>query len=206
MVPIHRKFILEPQSRAASQQKQLPVSAYGSLCASQRELHQCRDVAECLEVWRLWIGGLQRLQNGVIPDGPSRRFHKISLFPLLLGQPWHYSALSQKGLATADGVLCREEQRQVEAADRTSKGVDATTAHQDKPHQAICHCSSQGVSSFQVPPSSFSKAVRGKGQSWYLYLTADQEDDRMWRVRQAAEQKAENGLEQFCSICSWLPG
>ena len=73
-----------------------------------------------------------------------------------------------------DGVLCGEEQRQVEAADRTSKGADAITAH-----QAICHCSSQGVSSFHVPPSSFSKAVRGKGQGWYLHLTADQEHDRM---------------------------
>src|SRR6218665_964209 len=33
MAPIHRQFIPEPQSRAASQRKQLPVSPYGSLCA-----------------------------------------------------------------------------------------------------------------------------------------------------------------------------
>src|SRR6218665_2685190 len=83
MAPIHRQFIPEPQSRAASQRKQLPVSAYGSLSASQRGLlHQCQDVAECLEVCRLWMGGHRRLQNGVIPYGPSRRFHEIFLFPL----------------------------------------------------------------------------------------------------------------------------
>src|SRR6218665_1198900 len=46
MAPIHRQFIPNPQSRAASQRKQ-----------SQRELHQCQDVAECLEVCRLWMGG-----------------------------------------------------------------------------------------------------------------------------------------------------
>ena len=34
-----------------------------------------------------------------------------------------------------------EEQRQVGAADRTSEGANATTAHQVRPHQAICHCS-----------------------------------------------------------------
>src|SRR6218665_1660489 len=56
MAPIHRQFIPEPQSRAASQRKQLPVSPYGSLCASLRGLHQCQDVAECLEVCRLWNG------------------------------------------------------------------------------------------------------------------------------------------------------
>ena len=81
-----------------------------------------------------------------------------------------------------DGVLCGEEQRQVEAADTTSKGADATTAHQaicHCPSQGVCHCSSQGVISFHVPPSSFSKAVRGQGQGWYLHLTADQEHDRM---------------------------
>ena len=38
------------RSRAASQRKQLPVSPYGPLCASQRRIHQCQDVAECLEV------------------------------------------------------------------------------------------------------------------------------------------------------------
>ena len=102
MASIHRQFIREPQSRAASQLKQLPVSPYGSLCGSQRELHQCQDVAECLEVWRLWMGGHWKLQNGVIPDGSSRRFHEISLFPLPLGQPWHYSALSQKGVAITE--------------------------------------------------------------------------------------------------------
>ena len=37
-------------NRAVSQRKQLPVSPYGSLCASQRGLHQCQDVAECLEI------------------------------------------------------------------------------------------------------------------------------------------------------------
>jgi len=82
MAPIHRQFIPEPQSRAASQRKQLPVSPYGSLCASQRGLHQCQDVAECLEVWWLWMGGHRRLQNGVIPYGPSRQFHEIPLFSL----------------------------------------------------------------------------------------------------------------------------
>src|SRR6218665_1298207 len=54
MAPIHRQFIPEPQSRAASQRKQLPVSPYsGSLCASQGGLYQteCQDVAECLEVY-----------------------------------------------------------------------------------------------------------------------------------------------------------
>src|SRR6218665_43701 len=86
MAPFHRQFILEPQSRAASQRKQLPVSPYGSLCASQRGLHQCQDVAECLEVWRLWMGGHRKLQNGVILYGPSRRFHEISSFPLPQGQ------------------------------------------------------------------------------------------------------------------------
>src|SRR6218665_4125723 len=50
MAPIHRQFIPEPESRAASQRKQLLVSPYGSLCASQRGLHTCQDVAECLEV------------------------------------------------------------------------------------------------------------------------------------------------------------
>src|SRR6218665_3454458 len=90
MAPIHRQFIPEPQSHAASQQKQLAVSPYGSLCASQRGLHQCQDVAECLEVdGRLpstsrhsatsILGGHQ---NGVIPYGPSRRFHEISLLSL----------------------------------------------------------------------------------------------------------------------------
>src|SRR6218665_1535706 len=47
-----------------------------------RGLHQCQDVAECLEVCRLWMGGHRRLLNGVIPYEPSRRFHEISLFPL----------------------------------------------------------------------------------------------------------------------------
>src|SRR6218665_1507020 len=41
---------LRASKRSASQRKQLPVSPYGSLCASQRGLHQCEDVAECLEV------------------------------------------------------------------------------------------------------------------------------------------------------------
>src|SRR6218665_659748 len=86
MAPIHRQFIPEPQGRAASQRKQLTVSSYGSLCASQRGLHQCHDVAECLEVCRLWMGDHRRLQNGVILYGPSRRFHEISLFPLPQGQ------------------------------------------------------------------------------------------------------------------------
>src|SRR6218665_4036013 len=86
MAPIHRQFIPEPQSRSASQRKQLPVSPYGSLCASQRGLHQCQNVAECLEVCRLWMGGHRRLQNSVIPYGPSRWFHEISLFPLPQGQ------------------------------------------------------------------------------------------------------------------------
>ena len=36
------------------------------------------------------------------------------------------------------------------------------TAHQVRPHQAIFHCSWQVVSSFQVPQSSFSKAVQVK--------------------------------------------
>src|SRR6218665_2874348 len=81
MAPIHRQFIPEPQSRAASQRKQLPDSPYGSLCVSQRALHHCQDVAECLEVCRLWMGGHRRLQNGVIPYEPSRRFHEISLLP-----------------------------------------------------------------------------------------------------------------------------
>ena len=31
------------------------------------------------------MGGHWRLQNGVIPNGPSRRFHEIYLFPLPLG-------------------------------------------------------------------------------------------------------------------------
>ena len=109
------------------------------------------------------MGGYWRPENGVILDGPSRWFHEIYLFPLPLGQPWHCSALSQKGIATTDRLLCGEEQRQVGAVDRTSEGADATTAHQVRPHQAIFHCSWQGVSSFQVPPSSFSKATRGKG-------------------------------------------
>src|SRR6218665_73356 len=33
-----------------------------------------------------WEGGHRRLQNGVIPYRPSRRFHEISLFPLPQGQ------------------------------------------------------------------------------------------------------------------------
>src|SRR6218665_3517409 len=86
MALIHRQFIPEPQSRAVSQRKQLPASPYGSLCATQRGLHQCQDVAECLEVCRLWMGGHRIPQNGVIPYGPSRRFHEISLFPLPQGQ------------------------------------------------------------------------------------------------------------------------
>ena len=91
------------------------------------------------------------------------------------------------------------------ATDRTLEGADTTTAHQVRSHQAICHCSWQGLSSFQVPPSSFSEAIRGKGQGWYLRWTADQEDHRMWRVHQAAEQEAENGLEQFrCVVHSFL--
>src|SRR6218665_2769591 len=82
MTPIHRQFIPEPQSRAAS----LPVSPYNSsLCASQRGLHQCQDVDLCLVVGRLWIGGHRILQNGVIPYGPSRLFYEISLFPLPQG-------------------------------------------------------------------------------------------------------------------------
>ena len=85
MAPIPRQFMPEPQSRAASQRNQLPVSPYGSLCAPQRGLHQCQDVAECLEVRRLWMGGHRRLQN-VIPYGPSRWFHEISLFLLPQGQ------------------------------------------------------------------------------------------------------------------------
>src|SRR6218665_234173 len=79
MAPIHRQFVPEPQSRAASQ---LPVSPYGSLCASQRGLHQCQDVAVCLEIGRLWMGSHRRLQNGATLYGPSRRFHEMSLFPL----------------------------------------------------------------------------------------------------------------------------
>src|SRR6218665_205348 len=86
MSSIHRQLIPEPQSRATSQRKQLPVSPYGPLCASQRGLHQCQDVVECLEVRRICMGGHQRLQNGVIPYGPSRRFHEISLFSLPQGQ------------------------------------------------------------------------------------------------------------------------
>src|SRR6218665_3936517 len=77
MAPIHRQFIPNPQSRAASQRKQ-----------SQREQHQCQDVAEFLEVCRLWMGSHWRLQNGVIPYWPSRRFYEISLFPLPQG---HYN-------------------------------------------------------------------------------------------------------------------
>ena len=33
------------------------------------------------------MGGHWSLQNGVIPDGSSRRFYEMSLFPLSLGQP-----------------------------------------------------------------------------------------------------------------------
>src|SRR6218665_2509124 len=84
--PSEWQFIPEPQSCAASQRKQLPVFPYDSLCASQRGLHQCENVAEWLEVCRLWMGGHRRLQNGVIPYGPSRRFHEIPFFPLPQGQ------------------------------------------------------------------------------------------------------------------------
>ena len=142
MTPIHRQFIPEPESCAASQRKQLPVSPYGSLCASQRGLHQCQDVGECLEVWRLWMGGHWRLENVLKVSflmNLEGGFTKISLFPLPLGQLWHYSALSQKGLATTDRVLCGEEQRQVGAADRTLESADATIVHHVRPHQAIFH-------------------------------------------------------------------
>src|SRR6218665_517848 len=86
MAPIQIQFISESQRRAASQRKQLPVSPYGSLCAPQRGLHQCEDVAECLEVCRLWMGGHRRLQNGIIAYGPSRGFHEIFWFHLPQGQ------------------------------------------------------------------------------------------------------------------------
>jgi len=67
MAPIYRQFIPEPQSRAASQWKQL----YPSLPMAH-SVHLKEDYT--------------RLQNGVIPYGPSRRFHEISLFPLPQGQ------------------------------------------------------------------------------------------------------------------------
>src|SRR6218665_676804 len=86
MTSIHRQFIPEPQIPAVSQRKQLPVSPYGLLCASRRGLNQCQDDAECLKVFRLWMGNHRRFQNGVNPYGLSRRFHEISLLPLPQGQ------------------------------------------------------------------------------------------------------------------------
>ena len=72
--------------------------------------------------------------------GPRGGFTKCPCF-LCLWDSRDTSALSQKGLATDDQVLCREEQRQVGAADRTSENVDPTTAHQVRPHQVISYCS-----------------------------------------------------------------
>ena len=166
------------------------LSPWLTLCISERTT----SVSRCCWVpcddygWEV-IGDFKMV---VIHHGLSRRFQETSLFPLPLWQLWHYTALSQKRLATTDQVLCGEEQCQGGAADRTSDVIEPW-------------CSWQRVSSFQAPPSSLSKAVRGKGQGWYLPWTADQEDHRMWRVHQAAEQEAENGLEQFHCSCSWLP-
>ncbi|XP_061411219.1 uncharacterized protein LOC133344908 isoform X2 [Lethenteron reissneri] len=46
--------------------------------------------------------------------------------------------LPQAGLATADRVLCGEEQRQVGATGGPPEGADATTAHQIGPYETIC--------------------------------------------------------------------
>ncbi|XP_061407376.1 uncharacterized protein LOC133342308 isoform X2 [Lethenteron reissneri] len=46
----------------------------------------------------------------------------------------HQGALPQAGLATADQVLCGEEQRQVGATGGPPEGADATTAHQIGPY------------------------------------------------------------------------
>ena len=84
--------------------------------------------------------GHWRLQNGVIPNGPSRRFHEIYLLPLPLGSRDTTAHYHRKGWPQRTEFSVGKSNVKWEP-DFTSEVADATTAYQVRPHQVICHCS-----------------------------------------------------------------
>ena len=160
---IHRQIIPEPQSCVALQRKQLPVTPYGSPCASQRGLHtSVKMFLSALKYddygWEV-IGDFKMVS---FPMDLQGGFTKLHFFLCVWDSRDNTSHYHRKDWLQRSEFSVGNGNVKWESLTEPQKVLMPITAHQVRPHQAIFHCSWQVVSAFKYLKVLFPKLSKSR--------------------------------------------